>query len=53
MSNRNQTATYDNPLVLTHTRAVTALNSAAEKGRFRVECYSAASREAPPAGWRA
>ncbi len=35
MSNRNQTATYDNPIVVSHSRGITALNTGAEKARFR------------------
>ena len=35
MSNSLKTATYDNPLLVTHSRAITGLNSSAEKARFR------------------
>lgn len=35
MSNSAKTATYDNPLLLTHSRAMTALQTGAEKARFR------------------
>lgn len=35
MSNRIDTATYDAPLLLTHSRAISALSSSAEKARFR------------------
>jgi hypothetical protein len=35
MSNSVKTATYDNPLIVTISRTLSSLNSAAEKARFR------------------
>lgn len=35
MSNSIKTATYDNPLLISHSRGITGLNSSAEKARFR------------------
>lgn len=35
MTNRVKTATYNEPVIVTHSRAITALNSSAEKARFR------------------